>query len=335
MSYWPLRISLIMFFVVLLCDAPPASAQFNQLGLKLVGTGSVGNALQGFSVALSGDGKTVILGGLNDNTGAGAAWVFTRDSGNKWSQQGRKLVGTGGAAPTQQGFSLSLSADGNTALVGGLRDAWVFTRSGSTWTQQGATLAGSGAVGDRIAYEGRSVALSADGNTALVGGDGDDSAAGATWVFTRSGGIWSQQGPKLIGSNASKPAGQGISVALSADGNTALVGGYGDNAGVGAAWVFTRSGGTWTQQGSKLVGTGHAGQSFQAARWRCPPMATPHLSAGSATTRSTAPHGCSPAAATPGPSRARSWSAPALLKAPSKAALWRYPPTAIPPSSAG
>jgi hypothetical protein len=255
MSYWPLRISLILFFVVLLCDAPPASAQFNQLGLKLVGTGSVGNALQGFSVALSGDGKTVILGGLNDNTGAGAAWVFTRDSGNKWSQQGRKLVGTGGAAPTQQGFSLSLSADGNTALVGGLRDAWVFTRSGSTWTQQGATLAGSGAVGDRIAYEGRSVALSADGNTALVGGDGDDSAAGATWVFTRSGGIWSQQGPKLIGSNASKPAGQGISVALSADGNTALVGGYGDNAGVGAAWVFTRSGGTWAQQGPKLVGT--------------------------------------------------------------------------------
>ena len=257
-----LGIALVLFFVLLLCNAQPATAQFNQLGPKLVGTGSVGNALQGFSVALSGDGKTAIVGGLNDNSGAGAAWVFARGS-SKWIQQGSKLVGAGGSAPTQQGFSLSLSADGNTALVGGLRDVWVFTRSSGTWSQQGSNLVGTGAVGNRPAFEGRAVALSADGDTALVGGDGDDSAAGATWVFIRSGGTWTQQGPKLIGRGASTPTGQGISVALSADGNSALVGGYGDNLGVGAAWVFTRSGGTWTQQGSKLVGAGHAGKSLQ------------------------------------------------------------------------
>ena len=48
-------------------------------------------------------------------------------------------------------------------------------------------------------------------------------------------------------------------MALSADGNTALIGGPGDNGGVGAAWVFTRSGSTWTQQGAKLTGKEEAG----------------------------------------------------------------------------
>jgi hypothetical protein len=104
-----------------------------------------------------------------------------------------------------------------------------------------------------------SVALSADGNTAIVGGRDDNVAAGAAWVFTRSGGVWSQQGSKLVGTGASGVALQGQSVALSADGNTALVGGYNDNSSVGAAWVFTRSAGVWTQVGSKLVGTGASG----------------------------------------------------------------------------
>ena len=65
-----------------------------------------------------------------------------------------------------------------------------------------------------------------------------------------------QQGPKLVGSGTSGAAGQGFSVALSADGNTAIVGGPLDNSKAGAAWVFTRSGGVWTPQGNKLVGNG-------------------------------------------------------------------------------
>jgi hypothetical protein len=60
---------------------------------------------------------------------------------------------------------------------------------------------------------------------------------------------------------------QGSSVALSADGNTAIVGGVADgpeeNGYIGAAWVYTRSGGLWTQQGSKLVGTGAVGLTDQ------------------------------------------------------------------------
>ncbi|MFL5829978.1 MAG: hypothetical protein ACJ76X_08700 [Solirubrobacteraceae bacterium] len=55
-----------------------------------------------------------------------------------------------------------------------------------------------------------------------------------------------QQGPELVGSGAVGMAGQGYSVALSADGNTALVGGHNDSGGTGAVWVFTRSGTTWS-----------------------------------------------------------------------------------------
>ncbi len=244
---------------------------FVQQGSKLVGTGAVGNALQGRSVALSGDGNTAIVGGHNDNNATGAAWVFTR-SGTTWTQQGRKLVGTPAVRDANQGVSVALSSDGNTALVGGLGDngsegaVWVFTRSGTTWTQQGPKLVGSGAAGH--ANQGDSVALSGDGNTALVGGNFDNSFEGAVWVFTRSGTTWTQQGPKLVGTGAvgGQPQ-QGTSVALSSDGNTALVGGFRDNGGppasVGAVWVFTRSGTTWTQQGPKLVGTGAAGDAAQ------------------------------------------------------------------------
>jgi hypothetical protein len=241
---------------------------WTQQGAKLVGTGAVGGARQGVSVALSADGNTAIVGGPSDNGGAsatGAAWIYTR-SGGVWTQQGAKLVGTGALGGAGQGFSVALSADGNTAIVGGPGDnaengfagaAWVYTRSAGVWTQQGAKLVGSGAVGG--ARQGLSVAVSAAGNTAIVGGPSDNggaSAAGAAWIYTRSGGVWTQQGAKLVGTGALGGANQGESVALSADGNTAIVGGPKDNTFAGAVWVYTRSGGIWTQQGAKLVGTG-------------------------------------------------------------------------------
>ena len=235
---------------------------WSQQGNKLVGSGAVGNAQQGSSVALSADGNTAIVGGNADNSFAGAAWVFTR-SGGVWTQQGNKLVGGAAVGNAQQGRSVALSADGNTAVVGGQRDdssagaAWVFTRSGAVWSQQGNKLVGSGAVNP--ASQGTSVALSADGNTVIVGGRSDSSLAGAVWVFTRSGGTWSQQGNKLVGSGAVGIAQQGFSVALSADGNTFIAGGMSDNSVAGAAWVFTRSGAEWSQQGNKLVGSGAVG----------------------------------------------------------------------------
>lgn len=251
----------------------PAEGQLAQEGSKLVGSGAVGNAYQGASVSISGDGSTAIIGGWSDNNGVGAAWVFTRTSGI-WTQQGPKLVGSGAVGNSSQGVSVALSEDGNTAIIGGYGDspipgnnsvgaAWVFTRSDGVWTQQGPKLVGSGASLTYGDLQGWSVGLSGDGNTAIVGGYADDAWAGAAWVFTRSGGLWTQQGPKLVGNDAAGAAYQGTSVALSGDGNTAIVGGQRDNVYVGAAWVFARTGAAWSQQGPKLVGTGAIGNAGQ------------------------------------------------------------------------
>jgi hypothetical protein len=238
-----------------------------QQGNKLVGTDTSGasdpslSLGQGMSVALSADGDTAIVGAWR----AEAAWVFTR-SGGVWMQQGSKLVGSGTIGHAGQGISVALSADGNTALVGGWSDnnktgaVWVFIRKGRVWTQQGKKLVGSGAVGN--ARQGSSVALSADGNTAIVGGPGDklsDRSAlfgvgpfGAAWVFTRSDGVWTQQGNKLV-SNGGVFTQQGTSLALSADGNIAVVSGFAEDRKMSAASIFTRSDARWTQ-GKMLAG---------------------------------------------------------------------------------
>jgi hypothetical protein len=102
-------------------------------------------------------------------------------------------------------------------------------------------------------HQGSAVALSADGNTALIGGPGDLYETGATWVFTRSNGVW-QQEQVLIGLEVG-PIGlnyggnQGYAVALSADGNTAFVGGPCDNNNKGMTWTFTRTNGVWRRGG--------------------------------------------------------------------------------------
>jgi FG-GAP-like repeat len=238
----------------------PALSEFIQQGQKLVGLGANGMSEQGSAVAISADGNTAIVGGPGDSSEMGAAWVLTRSNG-VWTPQEGKLFGLGaiGSKP-KQGASVALSADGNTALVGGPGDnggagaVWVFTRSNGVWSPQGGKLVGTGAAGP--ALQGWSVALSADGNTALIGGQDDNIAVGASWVFIRTGSTWSQQGNKLVGMGVSGGSScQGTSVALSADGNTALIGGGCDDANVGAAWVFTRTAGAWTQYGSKLVGS--------------------------------------------------------------------------------
>ena len=238
-------------------------------GEKLQATDAPGdNIFQGRAVALSADGNTALIGGDGDNEGAGAAWVFTRVD-DVWTRQA-KLIGSGAIGKAGQGSAVSLSSDGNTAILGGTYDdngigaAWVFTRAGGVWTQQGAKLVGSGAVGP--ASQGRSVALSSDGDIALVGGSTDDNNQGAAWIFTRSGQVWTQHGSKLVGSGSVGPAVyQGCSAALSGDGNTAVIDGYGDNHNAGAAWVFTRSGDRWIQSGAKLSGDDAGQRGFAVA----------------------------------------------------------------------
>ena len=176
------------------------------------------------------------------------------------SQQGPKLVGVPDGRPSFQGWSVALSGDGNTAILGAPDaaaggTAWVFTRSGGTWTQQGSNLVYVNEDGN--AQFGWSVALSGDGNTALVGG-----RIGEAWVYTRAGSVWTQQGPMLVGIGA-VGGNPGYSVALSADGNTAILGGPDDNNAVGAAWIFTRSGGRLEPAGTE------AGR--QRRSWRASP----------------------------------------------------------------
>jgi hypothetical protein len=105
---------------------------------------------------------------------------------------------------------------------------------------------------------GHSVALSADGKTAIVGGNNDRSGYGAAWVFTRSGSSWTQDGHRLAPSGNVGEAHFGDSVALSADGKTALIGGSEFGGGLGAVCIFVRSGSGWTQQ-TRIVGSGPVG----------------------------------------------------------------------------
>ncbi len=235
-----------------------ANGQWSQQA-KLLGNGvSKGIAGQGSSVALSADGNTLAIGGMDDNGGTGAMWIFVRANG-VWTQQGPKQWGTVLLGVAHEGISVALSADGNTALLGGNLDsngtgaAWVFTRAGGTWGLIPDKLVGFGGVGQ--SHQGTSVALSADGNMALVGGPGDNSDAGAAWVYARTNGAWSEQGLKLTAVGAAGTAGLGSAVALSADGNTAVVGGASDNDKAGAVWVFTRVNDQWSPEGAKLVGS--------------------------------------------------------------------------------
>jgi hypothetical protein len=194
-----------------------------------------------------------------DDTDSNASFTTT--------QYGTKLTATGELGAGFFGAAVALSDDGNTLAVGATSDGttqggavYIFTRAsatGSAWSQQ-AKLNGTGFTGTDTTF-GYAVALSADGKTLAVGAPADNGSVGATWVFTLVGSVWTQQGAKLIGTGATGSAEQGTSVALSADGNNLVIGGPTDNTNIGALWVFTRAGGVWTQQGTKLTGTGETG----------------------------------------------------------------------------
>ena len=241
----------------------------------------------GHSVTVSGD--TAVIGapgeasnatGVNGNQadnsapGSGAAYVFTR-SGSIWTQQAYLKAGNTGA----YGFGTSVALAGDTLVIGAPSAfsngpysgaAYVFTRSAGIWTQQAYLKASNS---DLLDYFGISVAVS--GDTVVIGAFGEASSAsgvngdqadnsayqsGAAYVFSRSGSTWTQQA-YLKASNTEAGDYFGVSVAVSGD--TALIGAFGessnatgvggnqaDNSAIysGAAYIFSRSAGAWTQQ---------------------------------------------------------------------------------------
>ncbi|MBC8099308.1 MAG: FG-GAP repeat protein [Armatimonadetes bacterium] len=245
---------------------------------KLVASDGAAFDQFGFAVAYSDSGDTALVGTYEEffvtDDKQGSAYVFVR-SGTAWIQQA-KLTASDGAIGDLFGYSVALSADGDTALVGAIIDdiganeaqgsAYVFTRSGGVWTQQTKLLVSDGAAGDQF---GVSVALNSAGDTALVGADFDDIGAnedqGSTYIFTRSGAVWTQQ-TQLVADDGAAGDRFGISVALSGAGDIALVGASFDTIGTnfaqGSAYGFTRSGGVWTQQTQLLASDGAANDNF-------------------------------------------------------------------------
>lgn len=227
------------------------------LGLTVEAAAAVGESGKLVpSVASEGDhyGRAVALeGGVavvgapwsdGDNPDSGAVHVFVQ-SGSVWSEQARLYVEDG---PTLGLFGSSVAISGDTLVVGaqGVFDislpsgaAYVFVRSGDTWSQQERFIADNGEAYDSF---GRDVAIC--GDTVVVG----DPEGGVVHVFVRSGGLWSQQAT-LTASDGVPGDNFGREVAI--DGDTVIIGAQmvdvpKDNA--GAAYVFVRSGITWTEQ---------------------------------------------------------------------------------------
>ncbi len=236
------------------------------------------NDLFGDSVSLSADGSTLAVGapgedsaaiGVNgdqaDNTAlsSGAVYVFALSNG-LWQQQAY-IKASNPTARDEFGFSVSLSADGNTLAIGARREdsaatiingdqmdnlidagaVYVFARSNGLWQQQAYVKASNT---NRDDFFGASVSLSADGNILVVGASGEDSAAtsingdqadnsapdsGAVYVFARSNGLWQQQA-YVKASNPGDSDRFGASISLSADGSTLAIGaGFEDSAAIG------------------------------------------------------------------------------------------------------
>ena len=105
------------------------------------------------------------------------------------------------------------------------------------------------------------MALSADGNTALIGAPSTAAISGRHGCSPAPAGVWSQQGGKLTATGETGNGRFGWSVAFSADGDLGLIGAPADNGGSGKVFWFARSGKTWGQLTSSGVGTGVVGNA--------------------------------------------------------------------------
>jgi hypothetical protein len=207
-----------------------------------------------FGASISVSGNTAVIGApgktFGANQGQGAAYMFLQSNGI-WSMQ-QELYDPDGAGG--DGFGSSVTVSGDTAVIGAPGvvyqssspgSAHVFVRSGTMWSLQ------QKLTGTASSNFGSSVALS--GDTMVVGAPDDmigpNRGQGSAHVFVRSGPTWTQQQlltvPDGVGGDIF-----GSSVAVSGD--TVVAGApaktIGANQGQGVAYVFVRTGTTWTLQ---------------------------------------------------------------------------------------
>jgi hypothetical protein len=227
---------------------------------KLLASDGAAGDLFGDSVAISGN--TAIVGSpLDDDSGSasGSAYVFVRN-GSMWSQQAKLRASDGAEGDF---FGVPVAINGDTAVVGSRLDddsgtnsgsAYVFVRAGSTWTQQAKLLASDGAANDEFGF-----AVAIDGDTAIVGASGGDFAE----VFQRIGPVWIGPDQKILAGDGAADDAFGFDVAI--DGNLAIVGSaFDDDSGTfsGSAYIFVRTGSTWTQQAKLAASDDSAGDQF-------------------------------------------------------------------------
>lgn len=235
-------------------------------------TASDGAPVDGFGIAVAIDGNTAVVGAfaadVGGNSNQGAAYVFTR-SGGTWSET-QKLTADDGAAEDE--FGLAVAVSGTTVFVGapyaGIDGnaeqgaVYVFDGSGGSWNQVQKLTANDGAGGDQFG-----LSASLDGDTALLGAPfasiGVNDGQGAAYLFTRSGGTWTQA--QKLSSNDGGP-GDAFARSVTLDGGTALVGApfhFVDGAASqGAAYVFTGADGSWQERKELLASDGAALDEF-------------------------------------------------------------------------
>jgi hypothetical protein len=232
-----------------------------------------------YEVAISGNGEYAIIAGysyMGDSQNvnlAGGAWVFTR-SGSSWSFQS-SLYQDSLINNARFGSSVALNSDGTYAFVGepylGADHVYVYTRSGSTWTKQAKLQASNYNASDNFGY---SIDINPDATYIIIGAPYEDtggSNTGSAYIFTRSGSTWTQQA-QIQSSDVQVSDQFGCCVAISSDSTYAIVGASSEDGGVGdpasnagAAYIFTRSGSTWTQQAKLTASDAQASDSFGAS----------------------------------------------------------------------
>ena len=220
-----------------LATASPGQAPAHQQELQ-ASDGMPGDFF-GYAVSLTADGQTALVGAPNRTVGA--AYVFVKHGG-KWSEQ-QEIDSPAGAAQDTYGLAVSLSGDGQTALVGaptgdaGNGIVYSYERQGGKYVLDGQITASDGAFGDEF---GVSVSLSGLGNVALISAVDHNGYQGAAYVFVNHGKSWSQQ--REYQDPVAPGEAYGYSVSEAADGLVGVVGAPFANGGQGAAYVFSEFG---------------------------------------------------------------------------------------------